>query len=194
MVNTTQRTLFLMGNEAIGYGAVRAGAEFAAAYPGTPSTEILETAAGLEGIHAEWCVNEKVALETAVGASRAGLRSLVTMKHVGLNVAADPLLTLTETGVGAGLVIVSADDPGMSSSQNEQDSRHYAKFAKIPMLEPADSQEAYDFVAEAFALGYAEKGVVSRFAVPDRIVFVGEIDKTSVGKLDKKVLREKYGA
>jgi indolepyruvate ferredoxin oxidoreductase alpha subunit len=152
MVNTTQRTLFLMGNEAIGYGAVRAGAEFAAAYPGTPSTEILETAAGLEGIHAEWCVNEKVALETAVGASRAGLRSLVTMKHVGLNVAADPLLTLTETGVGAGLVIVSADDPGMSSSQNEQDSRHYAKFAKIPMLEPADSQEAYDFVAEAFAL------------------------------------------
>ena len=145
-------TLFLMGNEAIGYGAVRAGARFACAYPGTPSTEILETAAGLEGIHAEWCVNEKVALETAVGASRAGVRTIVTMKHVGLNVAADPLLTLTETGVNAGLVIVSADDPGMSSSQNEQDSRNYAKFAKIPMLEPSDSQEAYDFVAEAFAL------------------------------------------
>ena len=145
-------TLFLMGNEAIGYGAVRAGAGFACAYPGTPSTEILETAAGLEGIHAEWCVNEKVALETAVGASRAGLRSIVSMKHVGLNVAADPLLTLTETGVNAGLVIVSADDPSMASSQNEQDSRNYAKFAKIPMLEPSDSQEAYDFVAEAFAL------------------------------------------
>ena len=145
-------TLFLMGNEAIGYGAVRAGAGFACAYPGTPSTEILETAAGLEGIHAEWCVNEKVALETAVGASRAGVRSLVSMKHVGLNVAADPLLTLTETGVNGGLVIVSADDPSMASSQNEQDSRNYARFAKIPMLEPSDSQEAYDFVGEAFAL------------------------------------------
>ncbi len=131
---------------------MRAGAGFACGYPGTPSTEIIETAARLHGIHTEWCVNEKVALETAVGASRAGLRSLVTMKHVGLNVAADPLLTLTETGVGAGLVIVSADDPGMNSSQNEQDSRNYAKFAKIPMLEPSDSQEAYDFVAEAFAL------------------------------------------
>ena len=141
-----------MGNEAIGYGAVRAGATFACAYPGTPSTEILETAAGLTGIHAEWCTNEKVALETAVGACRAGARTIVTMKHVGLNVAADPLLTLTETGVTAGLVIVSADDPGMNSSQNEQDSRQYARFAKIPMLEPSDSQEAYDFVAEAFAL------------------------------------------
>jgi indolepyruvate ferredoxin oxidoreductase alpha subunit len=151
-VRAVDRSLFLMGNEAIGHGAVRAGARFAAAYPGTPSTEILETAARLEGIHAEWCVNEKVALETAVGASRAGMRTIVTMKHVGLNVAADPLLTLTETGVNAGLVIVSADDPGMNSSQNEQDSRNYAKFAKIPMLEPSDSQEAYDFVAEAFAL------------------------------------------
>jgi indolepyruvate ferredoxin oxidoreductase alpha subunit len=140
-------TLFLMGNEAIGYGAARAGAGFACAYPGTPSTEILETAAGLEGIHAEWCVNEKVALETAVGASRAGVRTIVSMKHVGLNVAADPLLTLTETGVNAGLVIVSADDPSMASSQNEQDSRNYARFAKIPMVEPSDSQEAYDFVA-----------------------------------------------
>jgi indolepyruvate ferredoxin oxidoreductase alpha subunit len=147
-----ERILFLMGNEAIGYGAVCAGATFACAYPGTPSTEIIETAARLEGIHAEWCVNEKVALETAVGTSRAGARTIVTMKHVGLNVAADPLLTLTETGVNAGLVIVSADDPGMNSSQNEQDSRNYAKFAKIPMLEPSDSQEAYDFVAEAFAL------------------------------------------
>jgi indolepyruvate ferredoxin oxidoreductase alpha subunit len=152
MMQAMPKTLFLMGNEAIGHGAVRAGAGFACAYPGTPSTEILETAATLEGIHAEWCVNEKVALETAVGASRAGVRTIVTMKHVGLNVAADPLLTLTETGVNAGLVIVSADDPGMNSSQNEQDSRNYAKFAKIPMLEPSDSQEAYDFVAEAFAL------------------------------------------
>ena len=147
-----ERTLFFSGNEAIAHGAVRAGAAFACGYPGTPSTEILETAAGLEGIHAQWCVNEKVALETAVGASLAGVRSMVTMKHVGLNVAADPLMTLSLTGVNGGLVIVSADDPGMHSSQNEQDNRNYAKFAQIPMLEPSDSQEAYDFVAEAFAL------------------------------------------
>jgi indolepyruvate ferredoxin oxidoreductase alpha subunit len=147
-----ERTLFFSGNEAIAHGAVRAGAAFACGYPGTPSTEILETAARLEGIHAQWCVNEKVALETAVGASLAGRRTLVTMKHVGLNVAADPFMTLSLTGVNAGLVIVSADDPGMHSSQNEQDSRNYAKFAKIPMLEPSDSQEAYDFVAAAFAL------------------------------------------
>ncbi len=147
-----ERTLFFSGNEAIAHGAVRAGAAFACGYPGTPSTEILETAALLEGIHAQWCVNEKVALETAVGASLAGRRTLVTMKHVGLNVAADPFMTLSLTGVNAGLVIVSADDPGMHSSQNEQDSRNYAKFAKVPMLEPSDSQEAYDFVAAAFAL------------------------------------------
>ena len=128
------------------------GRGFACGYPGTPSTEIIEATAGLEGIHSEWCVNEKVALETAVGASLAGVRTLVTMKHVGLNVAADPFMTLSLTGVNAGLVVVSADDPGMHSSQNEQDNRNYAKFAKIPMLEPSDSQEAYDFVAEAFAL------------------------------------------
>jgi len=146
------RTVFFSGNEAIAHGAVRAGAGFACGYPGTPSTEILETAARLEGIHAEWCVNEKVALETAVGASLAGVRSIVTMKHVGLNVAADPFMTLSLTGVNAGLVVVSADDPGMHSSQNEQDNRHYARFAKVPMLEPSDSQEAYDYVAEAFAL------------------------------------------
>ena len=147
-----ERTLFFSGNEAIAHGAVRAGAGFACGYPGTPSTEIIETIAGLEGVHAEWCVNEKVALETAAGAALAGVRTLVTMKHVGLNVAADPFMTLSLTGVNAGLVIVSADDPGMNSSQNEQDNRNYAKFAKVPMLEPSDSQEAYDFVADAFAL------------------------------------------
>jgi len=147
-----ERSLFLSGNEAIAHGAARAGARFACGYPGTPSTEIVQTAAGLDGVHAEWCINEKVSLETAVGASLAGVRSLVTMKHVGLNVAADPFMTLSLTGVNAGLVIVSADDPGMNSSQNEQDNRQYAKFAKIPMLEPSDSQEAYDFMAEAFAL------------------------------------------
>jgi len=147
-----ERTLFFSGNEAIAHGAARAGAGFACGYPGAPSTEILETAARLEGIHAQWCVNEKVALETAVGASLAGVRSIVTMKHVGLNVAADPFMTLSLTGVNGGLVIVSADDPGTHSSQNEQDNRAYARFAKAPMLEPSDSQEAYDFVAEAFAL------------------------------------------
>ncbi len=150
--NPVDRTLFYSGNEAMAHGAVRAGAGFACGYPGTPSTEILEAAAGLPGIHAEWCINEKVALETAVGASLAGVRSFVTMKHVGLNVAADPFMTLSLTGVNAGLVVVSADDPGMHSSQNEQDNRTFAKFAKVPMLEPADSQEAYDFMAEAFAL------------------------------------------
>ena len=147
-----ERTLFYSGNEAIAHGAVRAGAGFACGYPGTPSTEILETAAGIPGVHAEWCINEKVAMETAVGASLAGVRTIVTMKHVGLNVAADPFMTLSLTGVNAGLVIVSADDPGMHSSQNEQDNRNYAKFARIPMFEPSDSQEAYDVLAEAFAL------------------------------------------
>ena len=147
-----ERALFLSGNEAIAHGTARARAGFVCGYPGTPSTEILETAATIPGVHAEWCVNEKVALETAVGASLAGVRSLVTMKHVGLNVAADPFMTLSLTGVNAGVVVVSADDPGMHSSQNEQDNRNFARFAKVPMLEPADSQEAYDFVAEAFAL------------------------------------------
>ncbi|MGZ4199339.1 MAG: indolepyruvate ferredoxin oxidoreductase subunit alpha [Thermoleophilia bacterium] len=144
--------LFLSGNEAIARGALRAGAGFACGYPGTPSTEIIEALARLGGLTAQWCVNEKVALETAIGASLAGVRSLVTMKHVGLNVAADPFMTLAITGVNAGLVIVSADDPGMHSSQNEQDNRTYARFAKVPLLEPSDSQEAYEFVAEAFAL------------------------------------------
>jgi indolepyruvate ferredoxin oxidoreductase, alpha subunit len=147
-----ERAFFLSGNEAIAQGAARAGVKFACGYPGTPSTEIIETIAAIDSVHAEWCVNEKVALETAVGASLAGVRVLVTMKHVGLNVAADPFMTLSLTGVNAGLVVVSADDPGMHSSQNEQDNRNFAKFAKVPMLEPSDSQEAYDFVAEAFAL------------------------------------------
>lgn len=152
-----ERALFLSGNEALAHGALRAGVGFACGYPGTPSTEILETLARDPAVRdgavkAEWCINEKVAFETAVGASLAGARALVTMKHVGLNVAADPLMTLSLTGINAGFVVVSADDPGMHSSQNEQDNRRYAAFAKIPLLEPSDSQEAYDFVAEAFAL------------------------------------------
>jgi indolepyruvate ferredoxin oxidoreductase alpha subunit len=124
----------------------------ATAYPGTPSTEILETIACYDGIYAEWSPNEKVALEVAMGASIAGRRALACMKHVGVNVAADPLFTLSYTGVRGGLVIVTADDPEMHSSQNEQDNRNYARFAKIPMLEPADSQEAKDFMKYAFGL------------------------------------------
>ncbi len=140
----------MSGNQAIARGAYEAGAGIACAYPGTPSTEILEHMRAFEGIYVEWSPNEKVALEVALGAAIAGVRALAAMKHVGLNVAADPLFTVAYTGVNAGLVVVSADDPGMHSSQNEQDNRHYARFAKIPVLEPADSQEAKDLVGVAF--------------------------------------------
>ncbi len=142
----------LSGNEAIAHGAWEAGVLVAAAYPGTPSTEILENLARMEGVHAEWATNEKVAFEVAAGASLGGARSLVAMKHVGLNVAADPLFTIAYTGVGAGLVVVVADDPGMHSSQNEQDTRNYAAFARIPMLEPSDSSEARAMALAAFEL------------------------------------------
>ncbi|MCL1898469.1 MAG: thiamine pyrophosphate-dependent enzyme [Micrococcales bacterium] len=142
----------LSGNEAIAQGAWEAGATIGAGYPGTPSTEALESFAQKDGVQAEWCTNEKVALEVGLGASAAGARVLVTMKHVGLNVAADPLFTAAYTGVGAGLVILSADDPGMHSSQNEQDSRFYALAARVPILEPANSAEALSFTKEAFDL------------------------------------------
>ena len=141
-----------LGNEAIARGAWEAGCTVAAAYPGTPSTEITEAVAKYEDIYAEWSPNEKVALEVGIGASFAGARTMVCMKHVGLNVAADPLFTSSYTGVNGGLVIVVADDPGMHSSQNEQDSRYYAKSAHIPMLEPSSSQEAKDFIKLAFEL------------------------------------------
>lgn len=142
----------LLGNEALARGAYEAGVHVVASYPGTPSTEITETAAKFEEMHVEWAPNEKVALEVAIGAGVAGARSLSCMKHVGLNVAADPLFTLSYTGVRAGIVVCVADDPGMHSSQNEQDSRHYAIAAKVPMLEPASSQEALDFAKAAFEL------------------------------------------
>jgi indolepyruvate ferredoxin oxidoreductase alpha subunit len=124
----------------------------AAGYPGTPSTEILETLAAMPGVHAEWCPNEKVALDAAIGAAYAGARALAVMKHVGLNVAADSLFYAAMTGIEAGLVIVVADDPGMHSSQGEQDSRRYAKFARVPCLEPSDSQEAMEMMALALTL------------------------------------------
>lgn len=142
----------LSGNEAIARAAYEAGVTVATAYPGTPSTEILENVAQYDQIYSEWAPNEKVALEVGIGASIAGARVLVAMKHVGVNVAADPLFTFAYTGVTGGLVLISADDPGMHSSQNEQDNRYYAKFSKVPMLEPSDSQEAKDMVKAAFAL------------------------------------------
>jgi indolepyruvate ferredoxin oxidoreductase alpha subunit len=152
MTNTPTVKRLLSGNEAIALGAWEVGVRYAAAYPGTPSTEILPALAQYAGVRAEWASNEKVALDAAVGASFAGARALAAMKHVGVNVASDSLMTLSYTGVGAGLVLVSADDPGTFSSQNEQDNRHYARFGKFPCLEPADSQEAKDFTRFAFEL------------------------------------------
>jgi indolepyruvate ferredoxin oxidoreductase, alpha subunit len=147
-----QTKKLLSGNEAIALAAYEAGATVGAGYPGTPSTEILESLTKYPGVYTEWSVNEKVAFEVAIGASLAGARTLVTMKHVGLNVASDPLFTASYIGVGGGLVVVNADDPEMHSSQNEQDNRHYAFAAKVPMLEPADCQEAKDFTVEAFRM------------------------------------------
>ena len=151
--------VLLSGNEAIARGAYEAGVRVAAGYPGTPSTEILENIIRYDGIYAEWAPNEKVAFEVALGAAYGGARALATMKHVGVNVAADPLLTASYTGVNGGLVLVSADDPGMHSSQNEQDSRHYVQFAQIFAYEPSDHQEAYDMAREAF-------DVSERFGLP----------------------------
>ena len=143
----------IMGNEAIALGALKAGVHFVSGYPGTPSTEILETIAknNKSGkVYVEWSVNEKAALEVAVGAAYSGARSLVTMKQVGLNVASDPLMCLAYVGVKGGLVIISADDPGPISSQTEQDTRTFAAFAKIPVFDPTSPEEAYSMIQEAF--------------------------------------------
>ena len=142
----------LLGNEAVARGLWEAGCTFVSSYPGTPSTEITEAAAKYPEIYAEWAPNEKVAMEAAFGASLAGCRSFCGMKHVGLNVAADPLFTIAYTGVNGGMIIAVADDAGMHSSQNEQDSRHYARAAKLPMLEPSDSAEALEFTKLAYDL------------------------------------------
>lgn len=142
----------MSGNEAVARGAWEAGCRVAAAYPGTPSTEILEYASQHRDMYTEWSINEKVSLEVAIGASLAGSRALCAMKHVGLNVASDALMTQTLVGVKGGLVIVVADDVGLSSSQNEQDSRHWGRFAHVPVLEPSDAQEAHDFTIFAFEL------------------------------------------
>jgi indolepyruvate ferredoxin oxidoreductase alpha subunit len=148
---TESKRSLLSGDEAIALAAWHAGVALGAGYPGTPSTEILEVFSSLGG-HAQWSPNEKVALEVTIGAAFAGARAMATMKHVGLNVASDPLFTAAYTGVSGALVIVSADDPGMASSQNEQDNRRYAVAAGVPMLEPSDSQEAYDFTLAAIEI------------------------------------------
>ncbi len=173
----------LSGNEAVARGAYESGVRVASAYPGTPSTEILETiAAEFPEIYAQWSPNEKVAFEVGTGCSFAGGRALVAMKHVGVNVAADPLFTLSYTGVKGGFVLVSADDPGMHSSQNEQDNRNYARFAKIPMLEPSDSQETKDFVLQGFEISEQFDvpvilRVTTRIAHSKSLVELGERDE-----------------
>lgn len=142
----------MLGNEAIARGAYEAGVKVSAAYPGTPSTEISENVVKYKEIYAEWSPNEKVAMEVAIGASMSGVRAMASMKHVGVNVASDPLYTVSYIGVNGGLVLVAADDPGLYSSQNEQDTRCVARAAQVPVLEPSDSQEAKDFMIEAFRL------------------------------------------
>lgn len=163
---------FLSGNEAIARGAWEAGVHVATGYPGTPSTEIIENLARYEDIDVEWSTNEKVAFDVAYGACLAGARSLVSVKHVGVNVALDSLMVTPFSGVHGGFVIITADDPGMHSSQNEQDNRFFAKFAKIPMLEPSDSQEAKEFIKIAFDIS-------EQFDVP---VFVRTTTRTSHSK------------
>lgn len=142
----------LSGNESIAQGAWECGVAVGVGYPGTPSTETLENLAKHDDVYCEWAPNEKVALEVGIGAAMGGVRALVTMKHVGVNVAADPLMSACNAGVNGGLVILAADDPSIYSSQNEQDSRNYAAFARVPMLEPSNSQEAHDFVQRAFEI------------------------------------------
>ena len=150
----------MLGNEAIARGAYEAGVKVSSAYPGTPSTEISEFLCKYIEVYSEWAPNEKVAVEVAAGASYAGVRSLACMKHVGLNVASDPVYTFSYTGVNGGSVIVVADDPGLASSQNEQDTRMIARSAHIPLIEPSDSQKAKDFIKFAYELA---KNTILRF-------------------------------
>lgn len=184
----------MLTNEAVARGAYEAGVRVLSAYPGTPSTEIAENFVKYDDVYAEWAPNEKVALEVAVGAAVAGARAMACMKHVGLNVAADPLFTASYTGVNGGLVIVVADDPGMHSSQNEQDTRYYARSAHIPLLEPSDAQEAKDFVALAFDI--SEKydtpvilRLTTRVAHSRSLVELGERVKPDLRPYEKSVTK-----
>ena len=185
----------LIGNEAVAWGLYHGGLGLISSYPGTPSTEITEFLALHDDIHSEWAPNEKVAMEVVFGASLAGMRSTCAMKHVGLNVAADPLFTLSYTGVTGGLVVCVADDPAMHSSQNEQDSRHYAIASKVPMLEPSDSAEAYAFAKSAFALSEQYDTPVilrmcTRIAHSQCVVELGEREETPLKPYVKQP--EKY--
>ena len=189
----------LSGNEAIARGAYECGVRLASAYPGTPSTEILENMVQYEPIISEWAPNEKVALDVAVGGAYTGVRSMAVMKHVGLNVAADSFFYAAMTGAESGLVIVSADDPAMHSSQNEQDNRRYAKFARVPCLEPSDSQEAKEMVAAAFEISERFDTpvllrITTRIAHSHTLVALGERpDDVDTGEpLDYRIDREKY--
>lgn len=184
--------LLLSGNEALARGAWEAGVKVACAYPGTPSTEILENLAKYPEIDAEWSPNEKVAFEVAFGAAIAGARSIVSMKHVGLNVAADPFFSSAYTGVKGGFVIVTCDDPGMHSSQNEQDNRRYAKFAKVPLIEPSDAQEAHDFVKIAFEISEEFEipvlfRMTTRISHTKGVVKVGEREEIPLKNYSKNI-------
>jgi len=187
----------LSGNEAIARGAYEYGVALAAAYPGTPSTEILENIVQYEDIVSEWAPNEKVALDVAIGAAYAGARSMAVMKHVGLNVAADAFFYVSMTGIEGGLVIVSADDPAMHSSQNEQDNRRYCKFARVPCLEPSDSQEAKDLVGEALEISQQFDTPVllrttTRIAHSHTLVELGERHVSPSGPFDFRIDTAKY--
>lgn len=184
----------MLGNAAVARGLYEAGCGLISSYPGTPSTEITEQAAQYDEIYCEWAPNEKVAVEVAFGAALAGKRSACVMKHVGVNVAADPLFTIAYTGVNAGMVICVADDPGMHSSQNEQDSRHYAVSAKLPMLEPADSEEARAFAKRAFQLSEEYDTPVflklcTRIAHSQSIVELGEREEVPAKPYEKNIAK-----
>jgi len=190
VINKNDNELWLSGNEAIALGAYEAGVKVASGYPGTPSTEIMENLSRYDGVYTEWAPNEKVGLEVAIGASFAGARALATMKHVGLNVAADPLFTASYTGVGGGLVLVCADDPEMHSSQNEQDNRNYAFAAKLPMLEPSEPLEAKEMLKIAFDLSEdldtpVILRITTRIAHVKGVVEKGERREIAVGAINK---------
>ena len=194
-MSNDKKKMMLLGDQAIALGAINAGLSGVYAYPGTPSTEITEfiqtnKLAKERGIHSRWCTNEKTAMEAALGMSYAGKRALVCMKHVGMNVAADPFVNSAITGVNGGIVVLVADDPSMHSSQNEQDTRFYAKFALVPLFEPSSQQEAYDMMAYAF--DYSEKmgtpvlmRVVTRMAHSRAVVEVGELKEQNTLAMPK---------
>ena len=189
----------MLGNAAVARGAYEAGVRVVSSYPGTPSTEITENIVKYDEIYAEWAPNEKVAAEVAIGASIAGARSMSCMKHVGLNVMADPVFTVSYIGANGGLVFCVADDPGMHSSQNEQDSRHYAKASKIMMLEPSDSEECKEFTKKAFYLSEQFDTPVfirlsTRVSHSQSLVELGERDNADLKPYEKKYCKKCHDA